>query len=40
MPAFYTLPKTVGEVVDQTVARVLDRFIIEHQLAPQWGEAR
>jgi 4-hydroxy-3-polyprenylbenzoate decarboxylase len=39
MPAFYTMPKTVDEIVDHTVARVLDQFGIEHRLAARWGEA-
>lgn len=38
MPAFYTMPKTVGEIVDHTVARVLDQFGIEHTLSARWGE--
>jgi 4-hydroxy-3-polyprenylbenzoate decarboxylase len=38
MPAFYTRPKTVDEIVDHTVARVLDQFGIEHQLSARWGE--
>lgn len=40
MPAFYTMPKTVGDIVDHTVARVLDQFGIEHTLSVRWGEAK
>lgn len=38
MPAFYTTPKTIGDIVDHTVARVLDQFGIEHALSVRWGE--
>jgi 4-hydroxy-3-polyprenylbenzoate decarboxylase len=41
MPAFYLRPKTVADVVDHTVARLLDRLGIEHDLVPEWtGRAR
>jgi 4-hydroxy-3-polyprenylbenzoate decarboxylase len=36
MPAFYHRPKTVGDIVNQTVGRVLDRFGIPHDLTPEW----
>ena len=36
MPAFYNRPQTVGDIVDHTVARVLDRLAIEHALVPEW----
>lgn len=39
MPAFYTMPKSVGDIVDHTVARVLDQFGIGHALSARWGEA-
>ena len=39
MPAFYTLPASVADIVDHTVARVLDQFGIEHTLSARWGEA-
>src|SRR6187549_3649253 len=35
VPAFYTNPVTIDDVVDQTVARVLDQFGIE-TTAPRW----
>jgi len=37
MPAFYTRPKNLDEVVDQSVARVLDLFDIEAGMT-RWGE--
>lgn len=36
MPAFYLRPRTVADVVNHTVARVLDRIAIEHSLVPEW----
>jgi len=38
MPAFYTLPKTVADMVDFIVARVCDQLGVEHQLFQRWGE--
>ena len=35
-PAFYNRPQTVAEIVDHTVARVLDRLGVEHALVPEW----
>ena len=41
MPAFYTRPKTVDDIVDHTVARILDRLGVDHGLVPEWtGRAR
>jgi 4-hydroxy-3-polyprenylbenzoate decarboxylase len=36
MPAFYNRPRDIDEIVDATVARVLDRFNVPHTLAPEW----
>jgi len=36
-PAFYQLPKTVDDLVDFVVARVLDRLGIRQTLMPRWG---
>jgi 4-hydroxy-3-polyprenylbenzoate decarboxylase len=36
VPAFYQRPKTVGEIVDQTVARVLARMGLRHDPIPEW----
>lgn len=36
VPAFYTRPKTIDELVDQTVGRILDQFDIEHTLGKRW----
>lgn len=38
MPAFYNRPKTLENIVDHTVGRLLDAFGITHQLSPRWRE--
>jgi 4-hydroxy-3-polyprenylbenzoate decarboxylase len=38
-PGFYHHPKTVGELVDFVVARILDQLAVPHSLMPRWGEA-
>ncbi len=35
-PAFYHKPKTINDIVDQTVGKVLDQFQIEHNLFQRW----
>jgi 4-hydroxy-3-polyprenylbenzoate decarboxylase len=37
LPNFYHRPATIEEMVDHSLARVLDLFSIEHQLAPRWA---
>jgi len=39
VPAFYTRPQTIEDIVDQSVGRVLDLFGIETGLVKRWGEA-
>lgn len=36
-PAFYNLPKTVDELIDFVVARVMDQLDVEQSLMPRWG---
>lgn len=36
VPAFYHHPKTIDDLVDQTVGKVLDQFGIEHDLFERW----
>lgn len=36
MPAFYQRPQTVADIVNHTVARILDRLGIAHELVPEW----
>jgi len=39
-PSFYARPKTIQEVVDTVVARVLDHLGVPQQLAPRWAEEK
>ena len=36
LPAFYLRPQTLADIVDQSVARVLDLLDVPHSLAPRW----
>jgi 4-hydroxy-3-polyprenylbenzoate decarboxylase len=38
-PGFYHNPKTMDDLVDFVVARILDHIHIEHSLLPRWGES-
>jgi 4-hydroxy-3-polyprenylbenzoate decarboxylase len=37
VPAFYQRPQTIEQMVDHSVARVLDLFDIDNALAPRWS---
>ena len=37
-PSFYSKPKTIVDLVDTIIARVLDHLGIEHHLAKRWQE--
>lgn len=37
LPAFYQHPKNIDEMVDHSIARVLDLCGVAHQLAPRWA---
>jgi 4-hydroxy-3-polyprenylbenzoate decarboxylase len=37
-PSFYGKPRTIDELVDTVVGRVLDHLGIEHALVRRWGE--
>lgn len=37
LPGFYQRPKSIAEMVDHTVGRVLDLFAISHALTPRWN---
>jgi 4-hydroxy-3-polyprenylbenzoate decarboxylase len=39
-PGFYHHPKTVEDVVDFVVARVLDHLGVQHDLMQRWGDER
>jgi len=37
LPSFYNKPGSIDEMVDHTVARVIDLLGIDNDLAPRWG---
>ncbi len=37
VPAFYQRPQSIQQMVDHSLARVLDLFGIDNVLAPRWG---
>src|SRR6185369_1774689 len=39
MPAFYTRPQSLAEVVDQCVGRALDLFGLSWKPVKRWGES-
>lgn len=39
VPAFYHRPKSIQDIVDQTVGKVLDLFGVEHDLYRRWDGA-
>ena len=36
MPAFYLKPQTVDDIVNASVARVLDLLDVPHDASPRW----
>ena len=36
VPSFYQHPASIEEMVDHSIARVLDLVGVEHDLAPRW----
>jgi 4-hydroxy-3-polyprenylbenzoate decarboxylase len=36
-PGFYHMPKSVEDIVDFIVAKILDQLGVEHQLVEKWG---
>ncbi len=38
VPAFYTRPTTISDLVDQTLSRALDSFGLEMPNIPRWGD--
>ncbi len=40
VPAFYTRPKSLDDLVDQSVGRVLDLFGLDSPQVSRWGEAK
>jgi 4-hydroxy-3-polyprenylbenzoate decarboxylase len=37
-PYFYSNPRTIEDLVDTVVARVLDHIGVAHRLVPRWQE--
>ncbi len=40
MPAFYNRPKTVDDIINHTVGRLLDQFGIETSVVKRWQGGR
>ena len=40
MPGFYSLPRSMEDLVDFMVAKALDHLGVEHRLLARWGEER
>ncbi len=40
IPMFYTKPKSVKDLIDHTIGRILDLFDIEHDLYIPWGREK
>jgi 4-hydroxy-3-polyprenylbenzoate decarboxylase len=38
VPSFYHQPKTIDDIIDQTIGKVFDYIGIEHDLFNRWGE--
>jgi len=38
MPALYTRPQSVDDMIDFIVGRICDQLGVEHNLLPRWGE--
>ena len=40
VPAFYSAPKSIDDIINHTVGRALDLFGLDTGLVRRWGEAR
>jgi 4-hydroxy-3-polyprenylbenzoate decarboxylase len=39
IPSFYHQPKTIEDIIDQTIGKIFDYLAIEHDLFRRWGSA-
>jgi 4-hydroxy-3-polyprenylbenzoate decarboxylase len=37
VPSFYHHPKTIEDIIDQTIGKIFDYFGIEHDLFQRWS---
>jgi len=37
VPSFYHHPRTIEDIIDQTVGKALDQFNLDHELFDRWG---